>query len=95
MDESDIDQLEASLEATKKAGKTYLQIAFTKFIFNWTLLTFFYLISLYFFPFLKWVSPILILLITYSLYSIYIQNKQFYQKIEDMHLLIAEIKGTQ
>jgi len=92
MDESDIYQLEATLTATKEAGKTYLQAALTKFLLNWVGLLFIYLICLSFFPFFKWIFPLFLLLIMYSLYHIYRQNRLLRQKIKEIEGLIAEIK---
>ena len=95
MDESDISQLEATLAATKQTGKVYLQAAFTKFILNWVFLTLFYLILLDRFPILIGALGILLPLLGYSLYNIYQQNRQFRQKIEEMEVLITEIKESQ
>lgn len=93
MDESDIGQLEITLAATKKAGKTYIKTILIKFLFRWVLFMLFLLSILYFIPFLKYFLPIIGILIIYSLYNIYLQNRQFNLKIKEIESLIKEIKG--
>jgi len=92
MDESDIDQLEATLLTTKTTGRTYLRAALLKFLINWFFLAIFYLMLLYFFPCLKWLSFIFLPIILYSLYHIYQQNRLFRQKIVEIELLIKALK---
>ena len=92
MDESDLANLEQTLLDTKKAGHTYLQAAFTKFIFRWVLLLPLYLLFVPIFPSLKWTSLILLPLFLYSLYQIYAQKKRLAEKIKDIQILIDSIK---
>ena len=92
MDDSEISDLEQTLIDTKKAGYTYLQAAFTKFIFRWVILFSLSLIFLPLFPSLKWILLPLLPLFLYSLYQIYAQKKLLTERIKDIPLLIDSIK---
>ena len=86
--------VEATLAATKQAGKTYLQAALTKFLLRWAIFISFYLSLLYFIPSLKYLSLIFCLIISYSLFNIYQQSKLLRQKVKEIETLIKEIKNT-
>lgn len=93
MDESDISMLEKTLVATQQAGDTYLKATLTKFLLKWTILIFSYPIVSTFLFWYKWLLLFLLPLFLFSLYQIYLQKKQFRQKIEEIQALIEEVKG--
>lgn len=92
MDESDLSDLEQTLIDTKKAGHTYLQATFTKFLFRWGITTLLYLFLSPIFPLLKWTLLPLLIIFLYSLYQIYVQKKLLTKKIKEVQLLIKSIK---
>ena len=92
MEELDLSNLEQTLIDTKKAGNTYLQATFTKFIFRWVIILPLYFVCSAMIPLLKWSALLFLPLFLYSLYQIYYQKELLANKIQEIQLLIKSIK---